>query len=422
MQDVRRPVFMLFLLLITSLSPMLLSQPSSVEIQLTEVHSPSEAERLELASSLWNIAEPIPVADVELRISTGILRLQAGEYDPLLSDGPILDGQFSDINDPTQTALALLQLNHHDGKVLESLVKEYSITPLDFIADEGWLIRLPSPALPSLTTLQDDERVRWAGIQHPGWRIHSSLLEPSASTHLALIPSSDLAIGGLDTLSLDLVKMGANEAWCGVGLCEVHFDSVSQSLLLNNIMRDGRIIGTEPATGLVLHNAVAGALLGVSGVNSNASFTLDGSGETIAISDTGLDQDRPDIVGRVAGVYTNFGLDPSPSDSNTGHGTHVALSALGDGSGDSSAQGIAPNANLVMYALEHDPTGVFGRLGSIYDLLNDAQQKTARIAINAWGSNGNYGHYTADSRSVDLLVNDKNTVLPLKLTQLLKIQ
>ena len=55
----------------------------------------------------------------------------------------------------------------------------------------------------------------------------------------------------------------------------------------------------------------------------------------------------------------------------------------------------------------------FGRLGSIYDLLNDAEQKTARIAINAWGSNGNYGQYTADSRSVDLLVSDKNTVLPL---------
>ena len=123
MQDVRRPVFMLFLLLITSLSPMLLSQPSSGEIQLAEIHSPSEAERLELASSLWNIAEPIPVADVEIRISTGILRLQAGEYDPLLSDGPMLDGQFSDINDPSKTALAFLQLNHHDGKILESVLQ-----------------------------------------------------------------------------------------------------------------------------------------------------------------------------------------------------------------------------------------------------------------------------------------------------------
>lgn len=412
MQDVRRPVFMLFLLLITSLSPFLLSEHSSSEVQLIE-NTPSEAERLELASSLWNIAEPMPIADVELRASSGILRIQAGEFDPLLSSGPALDDQFYDFNDPTQTALAILQLHHHDGNILDTLVKEYSITPLDFIADEGWLIRLPSPPLPSLAILQEDERVRWAGIQHPGWRVHTSLLEPSSSTHLAVIPSTDLALGGLDSLSLDLVKMGANEAWCGVSLCELHFHASSQSTLLNNIMHDGRIIWTEPTTGLVLHNAVAGALVGVPDVNSNATFTLDGSGETIAISDTGLDQDHPDIFGRVAGVYTNFGLDPSPSDTNTGHGTHIALSALGDGSGDSSAKGIAPNANLVMYALEHDPTGVFGRLGSIYDLLNDAQQKTARIAINAWGSNGNYGHYTADSRSVDLLVSDKTTVLPL---------
>ena len=195
------------------------------------------------------------------------------------------------------------------------------------------------------------------------WRVHTSLLEPSTSTHLALIPSSDLAVGGLESLSLDLVKMGANEAWCGIGLCEVHYLVSSQSVLLNNIMNDGRIIWTEPTTGLVLHNAIAGALVGIGDVKANASFTLDGSGETIAISDTGLDQDHPDIVGRVAGVYTNFGLDPSPSDSNTGHGTHVALSVLGDGTGDSSAQGMAPNANLVMYALEHDPTGVFWTIG-----------------------------------------------------------
>ena len=122
-------------------------------------------------------------------------------------------------------------------------------------------------------------------------------------------------------------------------------------------MHDGRIIWAEPTTGFVVHNAVAGAIIGLNDVAANASFTLDGTGETIAISDTGLDQDHPDILGRVAGVYTNFGLDPSPSDSNTGHGTHVVLSALGDGTGDATAQGIAPGANLVMYALEHDPTG-----------------------------------------------------------------
>ena len=414
MQDIRRPVLMLFLLVLTSLGPVLQSETSpQLQTPLDEGILPSQSERLELATTLWGSIEPIPLTEIELRPSSGIIRIQAGEFDPLLSDGPALDAHFVDFNDPVQTAFAFLQLHEHDGNILEQLMKDYSFTPLDFIADEGWLIRLPSPPLSSLEALQSDERVRWAGVQHPGWRMHSSLLEPSSTTHLALVPSSDLAVGGLDSLSLDLVKMGAEEAWCGIGLCEVHYDADLQYILLNNIINDGRIIWTEPTTGLVLHNAVAGAIIGLNDVAANASFTLDGSGETIAISDTGIDQDHPDIIGRVAGVYTNFGLDPSPSDSNTGHGTHVVLSALGDGTGDASAQGIAPNANLVMYALEHDPTGVFGRLGSIYDLLNDAEQKTARIAINAWGSNGNYGQYTADSRSVDLLVSDKNTVLPL---------
>ena len=41
--------------------------------------------------------------------------------------------------------------------------------------------------------------------------------------------------------------------------------------------------------------------------------------------------------------------------------THVVMTVLGDGSGDSSTMGVAPSANLVMYALEHDPTGYFGR-------------------------------------------------------------
>jgi len=44
-----------------------------------------------------------------------------------------------------------------------------------------------------------------------------------------------------------------------------------------------------------------------------------------------------------------------------------------------------------MYALEHDSTGVFGRLGSIYDMLKDAETATARVAVNAWGINGNFG-------------------------------
>ena len=99
------------------------------------------------------------------------------------------------------------------------------------------------------------------------------------------------------------------------------------------------IIWSEQAHELRITNAVAGAIVGLPEVANN-SLGLDGSGEKISFTDTGIDQDHPDIVGRIAGVYTQFGLDPSPADSNGGHGTHVALTIAGDGSGDSSATGI----------------------------------------------------------------------------------
>ncbi len=414
MKAMRQPLLMLVLLLLTSLSPLFLNGTSpNVTLPESDGQLLTEAERVELARQLWSPLESSSVFSTDIQVASGVLRLQSGEFDPLLSEGPALDKFFTAPNDPSQTGLAMVQLHEHNGGVLDSLSKSYGLTALDFVADEGWLVRLPHPPMDSLELLQSDERVRWAGPQHPGWRIHTDLLTVTEHTHLALVPSSDLALGGLEALSLDLLKMGATEAWCGVGLCEVHYASSLQPTLLNNIMHDGRIIWTEPTYGMTLHNAVAGGIVGLDDVSANASFTLDGSGETIAIADTGIDRDHPDIVGRVAGVYTNFGLDSSSIDSNTGHGTHVALSVLGDGTGDPTAEGIAPAANLVMYALEHDPTGVFGRLGSIYDMLNDAEQRTARISVNAWGANGNFGHYTADSRSVDLLVSQKDTVLPL---------
>ena len=151
MQDIRRPVLMLFLLVLTSLGPVLQSETSpQLQTPLDEGILPSQSERLELATTLWGSIEPIPLTEIELRPSSGIIRIQAGEFDPLLSDGPALDAHFVDFNDPVQTAFAFLQLHEHDGNILEQLMKDYSFTPLDFIADEGWLIRLPSPPLSSL--------------------------------------------------------------------------------------------------------------------------------------------------------------------------------------------------------------------------------------------------------------------------------
>ena len=174
-------------------------------------------------------------------------------------------------------------------------------------------------------------------------------------------------------------------------MCEAVFEGGLNAHELRRIAAHDDVLFVAKAYDLQLHNNLAATEVGAVAIRATSTLGLDGSGETIAVMDTGLDNDHPDVLGRIAAINTQYGLDSSPVDSNSGHGTHIVMTVLGDGSGDASTTGVAPEANLVMYALEHDPTGYFGRQGSIYDLLSDAELKTARIAVNAWGSNGNFG-------------------------------
>ena len=410
--------FVLGLMVLTPLSTMLV-QPAEVAFTQDKPmpnHAVdfSEEERLALATEMWGGMPEASLISVELSPATGILHLASGSFDPLLSSGPEVLPSFSRPNDAIHTGFAMVQMYDTNRESFDALSKEHDLEVLDFLHDEGFLVRLPSPPMDAFSTLQEDERIRWIGHQQPQWRIAPQLIDEAfIPQSLTFIPASDLSHGGYPVLATDLIRYGAEEAWCDAWLCRAVVSEETLTTLLRNVAHDGRIIWTEPSAELRLHNALAWSIAGVQDVNNNASFTLDGSGEMIAIADTGLDNNHPDLTGRVAATYTQFGLDPSPADTNTGHGTHIAVTVVGNGTGDSSAKGVAPAANLVMYALEHDPTGVFGRIGSIYDILRDAEQMTARIAVNAWGLNGNYGQYTADARSVDMFVNDRDDLTPI---------
>ena len=58
---------------------------------------------------------------------------------------------------------------------------------------------------------------------------------------------------------------------------------------------------------------------------------LDGSGQTVAVADAGLDEDHGDFGTRVVGSFDVIG-DGSTADKHSGHGTHVSCTVLGDGS------------------------------------------------------------------------------------------
>ncbi|ASI98849.1 S8 family serine peptidase [Thermococcus celer] len=76
------------------------------------------------------------------------------------------------------------------------------------------------------------------------------------------------------------------------------------------------------------------------------SLGYDGSGVVVAIVDTGIDANHPDLKGKVIGWYDAVNGRSTPYD-DQGHGTHVAGIVAGTGSVNSQYIGVAPGAKLV---------------------------------------------------------------------------
>ena len=136
--------------------------------------------------------------------------------------------------------------------------------------------------------------------------------------------------------------------------------------------------------------------------SGNPYFTtpLDGSGEIVAVADTGIDHDHGDFGSRIDAKVDMVG-DGSTADTDSGHGTHVACTIVGDGT-RGGYKGVASGANLYFQAMEQDSTGNMYS-ASINYLVNTAYDNGARTHSNSWGSQDASvnGQYTSDSEDVD---------------------
>ena len=144
--------------------------------------------------------------------------------------------------------------------------------------------------------------------------------------------------------------------------------------------------------------------------NGGAGLGLSGTGQVVAVADTGLDSRHPDFGGQVLRAYALARKDDW-SDMQ-GHGTHVAGSVLGRGVVSNDIRGVAWGAKLIMQSV-----GDAGaQLGGIPDDLNDLFSQAyveenglpgARIHSDSWGASPGesnalpFGWYSAHSRDVD---------------------
>mgnify|MGYP001602361079 CR=1 FL=1 len=154
-------------------------------------------------------------------------------------------------------------------------------------------------------------------------------------------------------------------------LKEIKKDSDVKAVYLDNVVT----VNLMDSVQLIQADKVW-SLLDINGAN------VTGEGITIAIIDTGVDYNHPDLGGclgvgcKVVGGYDFVNSDPNPIDDH-GHGTHVAATAAGKKSSvlssNDSLNGVAPGANILAYkVLDSGGSGSFSDvIAGIEQAVND---------------------------------------------------
>jgi len=351
-------------------------------------------------------------SDYRISDSSGKIHSPFGISDPLVQDLPLGPWQIIGLQSPYDARLHIVQSISPDLFQLEAELLSIGIEIIDHIPDDSVVISLSElNSDAELFRVQNLPQVRWSGPMPSAWKISNSLLSliqyEDSLIDLDVTPSS--ANSPEDQVELNeaiysLEGILHESFHCDLHLCQI---KSAKSSLITSLASDHRVTRIEPGPILSIQNSNASIISGVELARTMSAVNLTGLGEVIGISDTGLDADHGDFDGRLRSpVFNLFGPDNSGADSNSGHGTHVTSTLLGDGSGDSNSTGIVPDATFHFYQLEVDSSGILARWGSLYEMFEHSLLNDAYIHTNSWGSESLVGDYTSDSRSIDWFTND----------------
>jgi subtilisin family serine protease len=128
-----------------------------------------------------------------------------------------------------------------------------------------------------------------------------------------------------------------------------------------------------------------GALIGLNQVLANT--TDRGQGYSVAVIDTGINYNDPNLAGRVVAGW-NFVTSTSNYMDDNGHGTFVASEIA---SSSASYSGVAPKADLIaLKVLDNTGAGTYANVLNALDWVVAHQQQYNIVAVNLSLGSGNY--------------------------------
>src|SRR5437773_106368 len=184
------------------------------------------------------------------------------------------------------------------------------------------------------------------------------------------------------------------------------------------------VLWIEPAPKPKLLDEISSKIVGgddlVAGTRTlTQQLGFDGSGVTVAVADTGLDNGdaatmHPDLAGRVD-AFLHYGSLTNAADEHS-HGTHVtgiiagnAATGETDENGALYGLGVAPAAHIVVQRV-FDADGN-DELPALETLTHDAVRAGAVIGSNSWGDDVQ-GRYNLEAAEFDALVRDADSGTP----------
>ncbi len=126
---------------------------------------------------------------------------------------------------------------------------------------------------------------------------------------------------------------------------------------------------------------------------------LTGAGVNVAILDTGIDYNHPDLNANYAGGYDFVNSDTDPAD-DAGHGTHVAGTIAGEDDG-AGVVGVAPGASIyALKVLGADGSGSFSNVIAALQWCTDNSKHPGvviHVTSNSFGASNDPGTSVRDA-------------------------
>ncbi|WP_440951726.1 PGF-pre-PGF domain-containing protein [Methanococcoides sp. FTZ1] len=274
----------------------------------------------------------------------------------------------------------------------------------DYIPNNAFIIFMDTSVK---TELYDLEFVQWIGPYLPSYRV---------SPHLSSLSDE---YGKVDIVVMifdpdDNERISAEISGFGGEVIDTSGDMIRARIDITSVPEIAALNGVswiEQHLQPVILNDVAEGIINVSYVRDTHGLT--GSGQIIGVADTGLDTGfnngsmHDDLEGRIVGLvdWSDNGMgDYKLGFYFDGHGTHVAGSAVGNGSSSQGeCKGMAHEAGLVFHAIENSDGSLNLSSTNIPLIFQQAYDLGARVHSNSWGNNNPslYGAYTSYSEAVD---------------------